>query len=247
VIDPLELLGRQTPVFTIGAETRSLHLARIHASLIAPVAAAEASIFASGSLRARFRLFDWRPRLTAAAVAFIVAIPSAAVATERTQPDTWLYPVKLAVEPIWRLMDDEIVAQHRIEELRVALGQNQPVETLLARADTAVAQLDPDSIWRRELAAIEQSLKDQAGGAEAEPNSEADAPTDAADVDDDSDLDSSNAVQKKPAESDDEPAGSAEVTDLDEPESDSEERDDKSHESDDDEADDSDDDHESDS
>ncbi len=177
MIDPIALLSRQDPAFTIGAETRSLHLARIYASLVVPVVAPQASRSHVGSLHtasvSRFRRFDWRQRLTAATVAFIVAIPSAAVATESSQPDTWLYPVKLAVEPVWLLVDDDIVAKHRIEELRFALTKNQPIDTVLIRADTAVARLDPDSIWRRELDLIKHSLNHQTdvvetGGAESD-------------------------------------------------------------------------------
>lgn len=242
MIDPIELLSRQVPAFSIGAETRSLHLARIHASLVVPVTAPAASLFdfrpLTSSIVDRFRSFDWRQRLTAGVVAFMVAIPSAAVASEGSQPDTWLYPVKLAVEPIWLLVDDEIVAQHRIEELQSALREDLPTDGLLTRADKAVARLDPDSIWRAELAQIERTLKDQSDDAEPRSSTESDALNDSTVVDE------SNRTQTAPevedaeelAETTEHPAEPSEIADSDD-ESDSSgsdhDSDDESHESDD--------------
>ncbi len=238
MIDPIELLSRQVPAISIGAETRSRHLSRIHASLVAPVAGPPASLFdlhpITTSIVNRFRSFDWRQRLTAGLVAFMVAIPSAAVATEGSQPDTWLYPVKLAVEPIWLLVDDEIVAQHRIEELRLALRDDLPTDALLSRADEAVNRLDPDSIWRDEFALIERTVKERAADVETTTDTESKAVIDSPVVDESAGAESSPKVDEAT-----EPAGdanhspeSSEISDPDDNGS-SHDSDDSDHDSDD--------------
>ncbi|MBK5268549.1 MAG: hypothetical protein JJE47_14065 [Acidimicrobiia bacterium] len=246
MIDPIELLSRQVPAFSIGAETRSLHLARIHASLVGPVTAPPASLFdlrpLTTSIVDRFRSFDWRQKLTAGVVAFMVAIPSAAVATEGSQPDTWLYPVKLAVEPIWLLVDDEIVAEHRVEELQLALREDLPTDALLTRADRAVARLDPDSIWRDELALIERTLKEQADDVEMGTDTESEAVIDSPVVDESSGAENSRNIEEttEPTGDANHPPESSEISDPDDNGSgshdsdhDSDDSDDSDHDSDD--------------
>ena len=257
MIDPIELLSRQVPAFSIGAETRSVHLTRIYASLEGPLARPQTPLPDVGLSRtpfiARFRRFDWRGRLTAATVAFLVAIPSAAVASEGSQPDSWLYPVKLAVEPVWRLVDSDIVAKHRIEELQFALDESLPIDTLLTRADTAVAGLDHGSTLRSELARIKMSLADEnevvetgtgtdqpddATTMEGSPDSSSSKPTDDSTDESNGITDPDEPTTNDPHRSDDETDDDESDDDeSDDDESDDDESDDD--ESDDDESDDS--------
>ena len=182
MIDPIELLSKRSPVFSIGADTRVLHLASIGSRLVELGGNPVPSL----AQRTQQRVYGWRRRVASAAAAFVLVVPSVAAATDNVQPDETWYPVKRVVEPLWRLVDRDIVAEHRVEELRVALTEGRVSDTLVSDAELAVAELDPDSNWLHEL----NELKGQI------------APDPAVDLAED-DRDSDEAVSDQPQVSDD--------------------------------------------
>lgn len=58
-----------------------------------------------------------RRTLAAWVAAAVVAIPSVAFASESALPGQALYPVKRAVERVWSVVDPDLPARHRLEEL----------------------------------------------------------------------------------------------------------------------------------
>ncbi|MDH4308657.1 MAG: hypothetical protein OEX04_14405 [Acidimicrobiia bacterium] len=75
-----------------------------------------------------------RPRRRIAVAAFVAAVlvPSTAFAAEAALPGDLLYPVKRALEPVIGLVDADIAATHRIDEL----------ERLMARGAVAGGDVD---------------------------------------------------------------------------------------------------------
>ncbi len=89
-----------------------------------------------------------RTRLAAAAAAFMVfAAPAAAIAAEGALPSEALYPVKRLTERMRSLVDDDIIAIHRVEEL----------ETLLEREASADAVVSASSDAAEAVAELEES------------------------------------------------------------------------------------------
>ena len=87
------------------------------------------------------------------AATLLVLLPGAALAAEGAAPGDLLYPVKLAVEQVVGLVDPNIEAEHRIEELEILVDRAVPFEKVvdgLEDADRAVQQRDvPDDLLER--------------------------------------------------------------------------------------------------
>ena len=80
-----------------------------------------------------------------AVVAVLLAGPVAAAASDDAAPGDLLYPIKLATEPIVRLFDRDIVAEHRVEEVAVLVdrdSENEIIEERIAVARDALAETD---------------------------------------------------------------------------------------------------------
>lgn len=60
----------------------------------------------------------WRARVPALVAAVLVVLPvGTAIASESAVPGDLLYPVKRFVEPVRSVVDSDVVAQHRVDEL----------------------------------------------------------------------------------------------------------------------------------
>lgn len=75
-----------------------------------------------------------------------VLAPATAFAADSAQPGDLLYPVKKAVEPILGWFDDDVAAQHRVEELEEVVNDTSRTdeidEGLVRDAVDAVAETD---------------------------------------------------------------------------------------------------------
>ncbi len=97
-----------------------------------------------------------RPRVRVAtlfAAALLLALPTAALAAESAVPGDLLYPVKLAVEQVVGLVDPNIEAEHRVEELETVVERSadpDEVDARLADAEDAIAREDvPEDLVQR--------------------------------------------------------------------------------------------------
>lgn len=73
--------------------------------------------------------------------AVLLLIPLAALASEPAIPGEFLHPVKKFLEPAWLLIDGDVRARHRVEELEVLIerdGARNLIERQLVEAEAAV-------------------------------------------------------------------------------------------------------------
>jgi len=113
------------------------HLAAIHSALAEADQATAPAIAFSPRRRLRHR--------AAAALAGLVlagAPVGAAVAAEGTVPGDLLYPVKQVTERIRSVVDHDIVAEHRVDELETLLDRGADEETLARQMTRARLALD---------------------------------------------------------------------------------------------------------
>lgn len=78
-----------------------------------------------------------RLRLMAVALALVLMVPVLALAAERSVPGDLLYPVKRLVEPLVGVVDSEIEAEHRVEEVEILLERDAPAHIIRDHADVA--------------------------------------------------------------------------------------------------------------
>ena len=87
-----------------------------------------------------------RVRIAAlATAAVLVALPATALAAEAAVPGDLLYPVKRAVEFVLSVVDPNLEAEHRIEELEAVIERDAPaveIESRLSAAEDAVRDRD---------------------------------------------------------------------------------------------------------
>lgn len=84
-------------------------------------------------------------------VALTLAGPAAAIAANDALPGDPLYPIKLAAEPIVRLFDRDVVAEHRIEEVAGLVDRATDDVVIQERIDVArdaLAETDAPSLER---------------------------------------------------------------------------------------------------
>ena len=78
-----------------------------------------------------------RLRLLAIGVALVLLLPVIALASEGAVPGDFLYPVKRAVEPIARIFDADVVAEHRVEEVEDLLDREASSDVIHDHVDEA--------------------------------------------------------------------------------------------------------------
>ncbi|HEY5652065.1 MAG TPA: hypothetical protein VIW46_11500 [Acidimicrobiia bacterium] len=84
-------------------------------------------------------------------VGMLVAGPLSAVASDRAVPGDLLYSLKQALEPIMALVDRDVVAEHRVEEVDELVrrgGETAVIESHVAVARDALAATDAPSLER---------------------------------------------------------------------------------------------------
>lgn len=179
-------------------EVQRAHLRALHAAVsVRPAAAAAGSTWeAVGS--------TWQRRVAVGATAGLLLVPGAAIAAEGTTPGHPLYPLKRATEPLRSLVDPDVVARHRLEELVALLDDEAAIDRLeqaLREARSAVAD---DSDLAARLAELEARLApdDDASDRDADTT---EAPTDA-DVSPDDEPDDDATTATGDEDTDDEPS-----------------------------------------
>lgn len=108
----------------------------------------------------------WRKKATALITATMVVLPAgAAVAAEGTAPGDLLYPVKRIVESVRVVVDSDIVARHRVDELDRLLdrpGEFDRLADAVVDAGEAVTDLPSDHPLRDEFASLTDRVTDRA-------------------------------------------------------------------------------------
>lgn len=151
--DPMQRLATAFRV-EIDPQVQERHLAEVNAALIQPPA--------SPSLGRNAR----RRRLAGAlAAATLVLAPTAmAVAAEGSLPGEALYPMKQATERIRGLIDADLVATHRVEELEALVEREASDELVFEaseRANRAVAELDDSGDLDRRLEQVREQVRER--------------------------------------------------------------------------------------
>ncbi|MGI9646960.1 MAG: hypothetical protein ACR2OI_00425, partial [Acidimicrobiia bacterium] len=78
-----------------------------------------------------------------AATAALIALPAGiALAAEGSIPGDSLYPVKKVTETIRSWVDDDVVAEHRIEELEILVAADAPRDVIADQLMRATEELD---------------------------------------------------------------------------------------------------------
>lgn len=97
----------------------------------------------------------WRVRVPALVAGLMVALPlGTAVASEGAVPGDLLYPIKRLVEPIRSVVDPDVAAQHRVEELARLIdspASSDRVADAVFDARDAVGDLPADHLLRAEF------------------------------------------------------------------------------------------------
>jgi len=149
--DPTQRLATAFRV-EIDPDVQERHLAEVNAALLQPPA--------SPSLGRNVR----RRRIAGAlaAAALVMAPTAMAVAAEGSLPGDALYPMKQATERIRGLIDGDLVATHRVEELE-ALVEREASDELVSeasdRATRAVAELDDSGDLDRRLERVRERVR----------------------------------------------------------------------------------------
>lgn len=117
---------------SIDHEVRAMHLARIRGELERPIHVAPTVMTTAPTPIAR------RWRLAATAAAFAILPVTAMTAANSALPGDRLYPTKRAVERAMIVVDDDVVASNRIEELEALIRRHDRPEVI------AAAQRDAD-------------------------------------------------------------------------------------------------------
>lgn len=107
----------------------------------------------------------WRLRVAGVTAAFMVVLPvGTALAAESALPGDLLYPIKRLVEPVRSVLDSNVAARHRVEELThmvdTATHQDRVAEAVVSARD-AVSDLPLDHILRVDLAAATDRVTDE--------------------------------------------------------------------------------------
>lgn len=134
-------------------------------------------------------LAAWRRWVASVAVAGTALVPAAALASDNAVPGDALYPIKVRLEPLVRLLDGDVVAEHRVEEvetLDARDGDAALIDRLIDEARAALIGVDAprltdrlDAVVARRDARDEPADRPNSTDAPAERPGDG-APTDAA-------------------------------------------------------------------
>jgi hypothetical protein len=101
-------------------------------------------------------------RVVLALAALLVIIPLASLAAESSVPGEVLHPIKRLVEPLRIVLDRDVVARHRVEELEVLIARKAP-PALIDRSVRAAQSAVADRPLLRPRLEQALALLDQAG------------------------------------------------------------------------------------
>lgn len=109
----------------------------------------------------------------------LVLVPAAVIAAESAAPGDLLYPVKQVTEAVRSIVDDEVVPEHRVDELEELLDRDAPPEVITDHlVDTAreVDRLPTDHQLRERLTDLEVRITDRVTDAPATDEAPKDEP-----------------------------------------------------------------------
>ncbi len=121
---------RQATWRPVSGESRAEHLSAIDAALEAGITPARPAV-------ARRRV-----SLALVAAALVILPTGIALAAEGSLPGDALYPVKKVTETIRSWVDDDVVAEHRIEELEKLVAADAPDDVIADQVDRATEEVD---------------------------------------------------------------------------------------------------------
>lgn len=114
-----------------------------------------------------------RSRVAAlAAATVLLALPATAVAADGAIPGELLYPVKRAVEILLSVVDPNLEAEHRIEELEIVVerdGLAVEIQQRLSDAEDAVRERDIPADLGDRLDVVRDRIRDRDPDAPASP------------------------------------------------------------------------------
>jgi len=131
-----------------------------------------AALEIAGPAIKRHRLAGWRRWMASVAVGVSALVPAAAAASESAVPGDVLYSVKRVLEPLVQLVNGDVVAEHRIEELEVLeldRADQDVFDSLLQEATDAVARIDSPPLSDRLDAVVDRrndTVRDTAADSE---------------------------------------------------------------------------------
>ena len=107
----------------------------------------------------------WRLKVRALVTAALVVAPvGTAIAAEGTVPGDLLYPVKLITEPVRSIVDSDVVARHRVDELAQLIdrpAQTDRLSDAVSDAQKAVTDLPQDHPLRDQLSLLTDKVTDE--------------------------------------------------------------------------------------
>lgn len=112
-------------------DSRASHLASIESALQAQAVPAQPVV------RARRRL-----SVIAVTAALVILPTGIAFAAESSLPGDALYPIKKVTETVRSWVDDEVVAEHRIDELERLVLSDAPADVIADQVDRATQEVD---------------------------------------------------------------------------------------------------------
>ncbi len=99
--------------------------------------------------------------------ATVLLIPAAAIASEDSVPGDLLYPVKRSAEWGWSLVDSEVAARHRVEELETVLERGDGPDVVRARlSDAEAVVVDASPVLIRRLEQAREQVRARYGASE---------------------------------------------------------------------------------
>jgi hypothetical protein len=117
------------------------------------------------------RWLSWRRWLAGLLIGAGVLVPTAAIASDSAVPGDALYSVKKLLEPLVSILDDDVVAEHRIEEAEVLAergGDRQIILELIDEATDALAGHDSPGL-RMRLDALTDRMSDRPTSRDVSP------------------------------------------------------------------------------
>lgn len=151
--DPMQRLATAFRV-EIDPQVQQRHLAEVNVALLQP----PASTSPGRNLRRR------RLAGALAAAALVLAPTAMAIAAEGSLPGDTLYPMKQATERIRGLIDSDLEATHRVEELEALIEREASDELVFEasdRATRAVAELDDSGNLDRRLEQAQEQVRER--------------------------------------------------------------------------------------
>lgn len=105
--------------------------------VVSPVTRERHLSVVGAALSERTQRSSGRGRALSLALALVLLVPVMALAAENAVPGDFLYPVKIAVEPVVRVFDYDAPAERRVREVEVLWERDAADEVIVQHVDVA--------------------------------------------------------------------------------------------------------------